>query len=321
MPSTSQRPSLEGILLVDKPVEWTSHDVVAKLRSVLRIRRIGHTGTLDPFATGLLVVCLDRSTRLVQFLTGHEKEYVATLRLGWQTETGDWTGKPVTIPTASATISQSAIEAVLPSLRGKIWQTPPMYSARKLGGRKLYELAREGKVVERQAVEVEIRELALGEITLDEGEGDDPPTLRVEFRVVCSAGTYIRTLAEEIGTRLGVGAHLTALRRTRVGPCRIDDAHSLGEIAELAREDRVREILLPPVEVLGFPIVDITPRETSAILHGQSIAVPGSWSGSWSDGERLSISDAGKRLLSVAVFDATAGRIVPRIVLGESSGE
>lgn len=317
MPSTSQRPSLEGILLVDKPVEWTSHDVVAKLRTVLRMRRIGHTGTLDPFATGLLVICLDRSTRLVQFLTGHEKEYVATLRLGWQTETGDWTGKPVTIPTTSKAISQSAIESVLPGLRGRIWQTPPMYSARKLGGRKLYELAREGKVVERQAVEVEIRELALGGITLDEGEGDDPPTLRVEFRVVCSAGTYIRTLAEEIGTRLGVGAHLTALRRTRVGPCRIDDAHSLGEIAELAREDRVREILLPPVDVLGFPIVDIAPHETSAILHGQSITVPGSWS----DGERLSICDAGKRLLSVAVFDAAAGRIVPRIVLGDSSGE
>ncbi|MFZ4628437.1 MAG: tRNA pseudouridine(55) synthase TruB [Blastocatellia bacterium] len=317
MPSTSQRPSLEGILLVDKPVEWTSHDVVAKLRSVLRMRRIGHTGTLDPFATGLLVVCLNRSTRLVQFLTGHEKEYEATLRLGWQTETGDWTGKPVTIPTASTTISQSAIEAVLPSLRGRIWQTPPMYSARKQGGRKLYELAREGKVVERQAVEVEIWELALGGITLDAGEGDDPPTLRVEFRVVCSAGTYIRTLAEEIGTRLGVGAHLTALRRTRVGPCRIDAAHSLTEIAELAREDRMREILLPPVEVLDFAVVDVTPRETSAILQGQSIVVPGSWQ----DGERLSICDAGKRLLAIGVFDATTGRIVPRIVLGDSSGE
>jgi tRNA pseudouridine55 synthase len=317
MPSTSQRPSLEGILLVDKPVEWTSHDVVAKLRSVLRMRRIGHTGTLDPFATGLLVICLDRSTRLVQFLTGHEKEYEATLRLGWQTETGDWTGKPVTIPTASTTISQSAIEAVLPSLRGRIWQTPPMYSARKQGGRKLYELAREGKVVERQAVEVEIWELALGGITLDAGEGDDPPTLRVEFRVVCSAGTYIRTLAEEIGTRLGVGAHLTALRRTRVGPCRIDAAHSLTEIAELAREDRMREILLPPVEVLDFAVVDVTPRETSAILQGQSIVVPGSWQ----DGERLSICDAGKRLLAIGVFDATTGRIVPRIVLGDSSGE
>ena len=317
MPNTSQRPPLEGILLVDKPVEWTSHDVVAKLRSLLRMRRIGHTGTLDPFATGLLVICLDRSTRLVQFLTGHEKEYLATLRLGWQTETGDWTGKPVTTPTASTTISQSAIESVLPSLRGRIWQTPPMYSARKLGGRKLYELAREGKVVERQAVEVEIRELALGGITVDEGVADGPPTLRVEFRVVCSAGTYIRTLAEEIGTRLGVGAHLTALRRIRVGPCHIDAAHSLGEIADLARQESVREILLPPVEVLGFPIVRVPPRETSAILHGQSIPVPGDWP----DGERLSICDDGNRLLAVAVFDAATGRIVPRIVLGDSSGE
>ena len=321
MPSTSQRPSLEGILLVDKPVEWTSHDVVAKLRSVLRMRRIGHTGTLDPFATGLLVVCLNRSTRLVQFLTGHEKEYLATLRLGWQTETGDWTGEPVTIPTASTMISQCAIESVLPSLRGRIWQTPPMYSARKLGGRKLYELAREGKVVERQAVEVEIRELTLGGITVDEGEADGPPTLRVEFRVVCSAGTYIRTLAEEIGTRLGVGAHLTALRRIRVGCCRIDTAHSLGQIADLARQDRAHEILLSPVEVLGFPTVRVTPRETSAILHGQSITVSGPLPGSWQDGERLSICDDGERLLSVAVFDATTGRIVPRVVLGDSSGD
>jgi len=192
-----------------------------------------------------------------------------------------------------------------------------MYSARKQGGRKLYELAREGKVVERQAVEVEIQELALGGITLDEGEGDDPPTLRVEFRVVCSAGTYIRTLAEEIGTRLGVGAHLTALRRTRVGPCRIDDAHSLAEIAELAHEDRVREILLSPMKVLDFAVVGVTPRETSAILHGQSIVVPGSWQ----DGERLSICGDGKRLLAIGVFDAATGRIVPRIVLGDASGD
>ncbi len=321
MPKTSQQAALEGILLVDKPVEWTSHDVVAKLRSVLRMRRIGHTGTLDPFATGLLVVCLNRSTRLVQFLTGHEKEYLATLRLGWQTETGDWTGKPVTTPTASTTITRAEIESVLPGLRGRIWQTPPMYSARKLGGRKLYELAREGKVVERQAVEVEIRELELGGMTLDEGEADGPPTLRVEFRVVCTAGTYIRTLAEEIGARLGVGAHLTALRRTRVGPCRIEAAHSLDEIADLAREGRVGEIVLPPVEVLDFPIVPVTAHETSAIRHGQSIILSGPWPVPPQDGQRLAVCDSENRLVSVAEFDAATGRIVPRIVLGDASGE
>jgi tRNA pseudouridine55 synthase len=313
MPKISSEP-LNGILLIDKPVDWTSHDVVAKLRSLLRMRRIGHTGTLDPFASGLLMVCLDRSTRLVQFLTGHEKEYLATLRLGWQTETGDWTGARVSPQTDAQAISREAIEAVLPAFRGKISQIPPMYSARKQAGRKLYELAREGKVVERSAVEVEIRELELGAIRTAVGNPDETPSLLVDFRVVCSAGTYIRTLAEEIGARLGVGAHLTTLRRIRVGPCRIEAALQLAQIADLAASQEVRKVLLSPVEVLDLPILTASGEEVSALLHGQSI----SHEGSWQEGEQIIACDAENRLIAILQYQAGKGRLAPRVVLGQA---
>src|SRR6184192_1469424 len=212
---------MEGTLVIDKPAGMTSHDVVARVRKIIGERRVGHTGTLDPFATGVLVVLVGRATRLAQFLSGAEKEYEATIRLGYATDTGDLTGQRVTSFTTETQrhteIHREEIEAAMASLRGEIEQIPPMYSAKKIAGKKLYELARRGEQIERAAVRVNIKTFD----SLPERDGflpqnqDDTHDLHV--RIVCSAGTYVRTLAEDLGERLGVGAHLADLRRTRAG--------------------------------------------------------------------------------------------------------
>ena len=189
------------------------------MRHTLHERRIGHTGTLDPFATGVLLVMVGRATRLAQFLSADDKEYEAIIRLGFSTDTGDRTGTPSSslsdIPTGAWT--EDEIEAALASLRGDIDQIPPMYSAKKIEGRKLYELARRGEEVERKPVRVCIHEFAPlrpnGQLVKDNLDG----TFDFHVRVVCSTGTYVRTLAEDFGKRLKVGAHLAELRRTRVG--------------------------------------------------------------------------------------------------------
>ncbi|MGB8507123.1 MAG: tRNA pseudouridine(55) synthase TruB, partial [Pyrinomonadaceae bacterium] len=189
----------DGLLIIDKPVGWTSHDVVARVRRIMREKRVGHTGTLDPFATGVLVVLVGRATRLAQFLAGAEKEYEATIRLGYATETGDLTGAPRASGRSvkdCAALEESDIEAALSSLRGDIEQVPPMYSAKKIAGRKLYELARRGESVERKSVRVNVREFAF---MPDEGatttlRRNDDGTCDVRARVVCSAGTYVRVL-------------------------------------------------------------------------------------------------------------------------------
>src|SRR2546421_11458874 len=194
---------VDGLLIIDKPEGLTSHDVVARVRRILKIKRVGHTGTLDPFATGVLVILAGRATRLAQFLSGAEKEYEAIIRLGFATDTGDATGRSISEIQRCTEFHGGAIEDALASLRGEIEQTPPMYSAKKVAGRKLYELARRGEEIERQAVRVTISEFEA--TALPSQNDDDTKDLRV--RVVCSAGTYIRTLAEDFGKGLGVGAH------------------------------------------------------------------------------------------------------------------
>src|SRR5215211_7479020 len=215
---------MDGILVIDKPSGITSHDVVARARHILHERRIGHTGTLDPFATGVLVIVLGRATRLAQFLSGAEKEYEAVIRLGYSTDTGDLTGERRESPGLGeaaldcSAVSTERLEAAFAPLRGEIEQVPPMYSAKKVGGKKLYELARQGREVERAAARVRVSEF---EIVADEDgsflrRGEDG-TCDLRARVVCSAGTYVRALAESAGENLGTGAHLAALRRTRAG--------------------------------------------------------------------------------------------------------
>ena len=302
---------MDGILIIDKPVEWTSHDVVAKMRGILRTRRIGHTGTLDPFATGVLVVCINRATRLVQFLTGHDKEYLATLRLGWRTDTGDLTGQAQGEPVEARMIDPQMINVALASFRGELEQTPPMFSARKIAGRRLYELARAGKVVERPPIKVHISQLELISCT---PANDHPMALDVEIRVTCSAGTYIRTLAEDIGQHLGIGAHLIALRRIRAGRCRIEQAITLDQLTRIVQDGQVLAHLQPMAETLDLPMITLTDAELISIRHGRAHPCADQGEAHLSH-QTVSLCDQQGRLQAVASYDSGRAAFAPRVVL------
>lgn len=247
---------MEGILNLDKPIGLTSHDVVARVRRACGLRRVGHSGTLDPLATGVLVVCLGRATRLVEYLVGLPKTYVTTVRLGQTTTTYDAEGevvaeRPVAVDSAEFTTA-------LTHLRGTITQRPPQYSAIKRGGRPLYELARRG--VE---VEVPLRTVTIYELTLLGFDGRD-----AQLRVRCSSGTYIRSLAHDLGEALGCGGHVLALRRTAVGDFTSDDALPLADLTA----DTARANLLPPDSaVRHLPVLGVDSAESAALLQGQRI--------------------------------------------------
>lgn len=250
---------MNGIILVDKPQGFTSHDVVAKLRGILRERRIGHSGTLDPMATGLLVVFVGRATRAVEFAESHEKEYIAGLRIGIVTDTQDITGKVLT--SSQKTITLEELQAVLPEFAGEIMQIPPMYSAIKVDGRKLYDLARSGIEVERKSRPVTIKELEI----LGEEAGD------FVLRVVCSKGTYIRTLCHDIGQRLGTGAALSSLRRTKAGNYRVENALTIDEIRELAAKGEIDKALAPVDTLFSeYPSCAISDWQLKKCLCGNS---------------------------------------------------
>jgi len=307
---------MDGILIVDKPDGWTSHDVVARARRLLRERRVGHTGTLDPFATGVLVLLTGRATRLAQFLSDAEKEYEATLRLGYATDTGDLTGTPRGEARPCADTLREEVEAALGHLRGEFEQVPPMYSAKKVQGKKLYELARRGEEVERKAVRVRVREF---EIADDEAGAwlrpNDDGTCDLRARVVCSAGTYVRALAESLGERLGTGAHLAALRRTRAGAFRVSDAHTLDELQTKTEAGAGAEILLPMKAALsGLPAVHLSVREAQKVRHGAAVGVPGPSPG-WPDGAHVSLFEEAGGLLAVGAFDAARALVRPRVLL------
>src|SRR6059058_1637714 len=191
---------MEGTLVIDKPAGMTSHDVVARVRKIIGERRVGHTGTLDPFATGLLVLLIGRTTRLAQFLSGAEKEYEAVIRFGYATETGDVTGariegeEPHAQTWSAQSLREDEIQAALASLKGEIEQVPPMYSAKKIQGKKLYEFARAGQSVERQPVRVTIHEFEMSSPADELPRANDDGSVDLRVRVVCSAGTYVRTL-------------------------------------------------------------------------------------------------------------------------------
>ena len=279
---------MNGILLVDKPAGWTSHDVVAKLRGVLGERRMGHSGTLDPMATGLLVVFAGRATRAVSFSENHTKCYEAHLRLGLTTDTQDTTG--TVLSRAERAVSRAELEAVLPQFRGDILQVPPMYSALKVDGKKLYEIARRGGEVARKARPVTIEELTV----LGEADGD------YALRVRCSKGTYIRTLCHDIGAALGCGGVMSALRRTEVGGYRVEDAHTMDELCALPREAAQR--LLLPVDSLwpDAPRITVDARSERLARCGNPFAlgVP--------DGTYRIYAASGEFLLLAQVTDGTA---------------
>jgi len=308
---------MDGVLIIDKPAGITSHDVVARVRRIINERRVGHTGTLDPFATGVLVVLVGRATRLAQFLTGAEKEYEATVRLGYATDTGDLTGQRIEDGSDSNVrqYDESKIEAALAGLRGEIEQVPPMYSAKKIQGRKLYELARRGEEVERKVSRVTIHELEtmLTDNALIAKNPDGTADLRL--RVVCSAGTYVRYLAEVLGQRLGTHAHLSALRRTRAGDFNIVDAITLDNLQEKAHHQTIATKLLTPNAALSrLAFVHLNPADAHRTLHGMQVDVETSVS--WRDGEEVRMCGEDGHLLAVGKFDAHSKRLCPRIVLG-----
>lgn len=322
---------MDGVLIVDKPAGITSHDVVAQVRHTLHERRIGHTGTLDPFATGVLAILVGRATRLAQFLSGLQKEYEAVIRLGYATDTGDLTGKRIdnagsestgapATGTASAPWSREQIEAGLASLRGEIDQVPPMYSAKKQDGRRLYELARRGEEVERKPVRVCIHEFeairsasdAPGAWLKDNRDG----TFDFLVRVACSAGTYIRTLAEDFGKRLGVGAHLAELRRTRVGDFSAQQAKTLEQLKVHYAEESLGEILYTPDDALRhLPFVNLDAEQIRRVLNGIDVQTSAA---AWSDGEQVRLRDVQGQLIAVAVYNAAAGALHPSVVIARN---
>lgn len=306
------------MLIIDKPAGMTSHDVVAIVRRAIGERRVGHTGTLDPFATGVLVVLVGRATRLAQFLSGAEKEYEAMIRLGYATDTGDATGErrttDFTTEARSPTeIHREEIQAALASLRGEIEQTPPMYSAKKIAGQKLYELARRGEEVERKAVRVNISQFdALPKESAVLKTNDDG-TSDLAVRVVCSAGTYVRTLAESFGERLGVGAHLSELRRARAGQFKIADAITLDQLNELAQSGSVEQVLLSPDAALShLPFLNLDADDARRVHHGIDVQVEAS---EWPDGQPVRLRDLNGELVAVGIYQKDV--IHPKVVIAE----
>ena len=248
---------MNGILLIDKPAGWTSHDVVAKLRGVLHERRAGHSGTLDPMATGLLVLFFGRATRAVEFAEADEKEYVAGIRFGLCTDTQDITGTVLEEKPPAFTAEQ--LDEALSRFRGEISQLPPMYSAVKVGGKKLYEIARRGGQAERKPRQVTIHRLERGELNDDE----------TMLYVTCSKGTYIRTLCHDIGQTLGCGACMSSLRRLRAGCFTVDRAHTMEEVAAAVEQGRAEELLLPVDTLFSeLEMITLTPKQEQRLKNG-----------------------------------------------------
>jgi len=305
---------MDGVLVIDKPAGLTSHDVVARTRHILHERRVGHTGTLDPFATGVLVILLGKATRLAQFLSSVDKEYDAIIRLGYATDTGDRTGTPIPGPPEKrSNFTEEEVEAALQSLRGDIDQVPPMYSAKKIEGRKLYELARRGETVERKPVRVCIYDFAAirpeGQLIKDNLDG----TFDFHARVSCSSGTYVRTLAEDFGKRLYVGAHLAELRRTRVGDLEITQAITLDQLKLHFAEQSLGNVVLPLNAALSrLPFMHLTAEDVRRANHGRDVSVA---EADWADGENVKMCDADEQLIAVGQYDANAKRLHPRVVL------
>lgn len=272
---------MNGILLIDKPTDWTSNDVVVKLKGVLHERRIGHSGTLDPMATGLLVVFVGRATRAVEFAEAHDKRYIAGLRLGTVTDTQDTSG--TVLESHDADVSEAELRPVLARFVGEQEQVPPMYSAIKVNGRRLYDIARSGGEVERKA-----RKINISRIDIVSRENGD-----YLLDVSCSKGTYIRALCNDIGAALGCGACMSSLRRVAAGEFSVDNAHTLEEVIAAAEKGESESLLLPVDSLFqSLPaFVADEPRE-KRIRNGNEIKTP-----SLPDGEYRVYSKSGEFLM------------------------
>ena len=254
---------MNGVIVIDKPEDWTSHDVVAKMRRIARTKKVGHLGTLDPAATGVLPLLLNRATRLAQFFTHNEKVYEGVIRFGWSTDTYDAEGEP-TSPITEVIIERDRLEAVLDASRGVIQQMPPPVSAKKIGGRPAYELVRKHIAVEMAPVEVTV--FALDVLWLEGAEAG--------VRVHCGSGTYLRSIAHDAGLAMGCGAHLKSLRRLQSGPFKIESARTLEELGRMGAEERLREALIPAMQLLPeFPSEIVDQITEGQIRQGRDFRV------------------------------------------------
>jgi tRNA pseudouridine55 synthase len=296
---------MNGILVIDKPAGITSHDVVARVRRILKTKRVGHTGTLDPFATGVMTVLVGNATRLARFLDKDIKEYEATLLFGFETDTGDVTGTPKADVSDPKKVSLAHLKGILKEFQGDIQQTPPMYSAKKVAGKKLYELARKGLEVERKPVKVSIYRLEM----VQAGRSDELVSA-ANIRVECSAGTYIRTLAEDIGRKMGTGAHLTALRRTRSGKFDLTHSITLDELKKL--KDPLLALLPVSEAVEHMPSIVLSADRVTKTRSGLSTRIVDA---KFQDGEPVRMHDEAGDLVAIGFYDPAENAIQPKIVL------
>lgn len=295
----------EGFLLVDKPEGWTSHDVVARCRRLLGERRIGHAGTLDPMATGLLVLGLGRATRLLRFVQGLPKTYRAVAVLGVATDTLDADG--AVLSREPLAVSEEDVRQAAARFVGTVHQVPPMVSARRVEGRRLYELAREGKEVPRETRPVQIHSLEV----MDFAPSDYP---EVTLQVCCSTGTYVRTLADDLARALGGRAHLAALRRLSTGSLRVEDAYLLSAVEEaMGREGAGKLVLEPAAALRDLPARQVEGEVAVAVSHGAVFPAPVLGLDAAASGP-LRVLDGRGRLLAVYRVEGRAAR--PEVVLG-----
>ena len=250
---------MNGVIVVDKPEGWTSHDVVGKVRRIAGTKKIGHLGTLDPIATGVLPLVLERATRLAQFYTRSDKIYEGVVRFGWSTDSYDRAGAP-TSPQLDVQVDAGRLEELLERFRGEFMQTPPAVSAKKVGGQRAYDLARKSIAVELEPAKVHVYELEL--LGTDGAEA----TLRAH----CSGGTYMRSIVHDLGQAMGCGAHLRELRRLSSGEFEIDQARTIAQLESLAADDRLVDALVPASRMLpGFPEVYVDDLVAAQIRHGR----------------------------------------------------
>jgi tRNA pseudouridine55 synthase len=306
---TSPLFSRGALLLIDKPEGLTSHDVVERVRKAVEVQKIGHTGTLDPMATGLLVLCCGRAARLQGFLTGLDKSYEGTIRLGRSTTTYDREGEVTAEGPGEPHFAHEEVERAAALFRGTFDQLPPPYSAKKVGGRKFYEMARRGEEVPR----------APKQVTVTRFELEAPAAGALRFRLVCSSGTYVRSIAHDLGQRLGCGAHLEELRRTRVGEFAVEEAEALDDFERMGPEARSAPPHAIPLSNAPFPFPKMTLASLEAwkIRRGQPIpARVGGQSGDW-----ISLMDTDGEMLALGQLNPVGtGKIAmvkPRIVLAD----
>jgi tRNA pseudouridine55 synthase len=293
-----------GLLVIDKSVGITSHDAVLRIRKILGLKKVGHTGTLDPFATGVLPVCLGKATKLVRFLSGSDKVYEGTIKAGFATDTYDREGKPLGEP-SPVDFTDRELEVIVASLTGDLNQIPPMFSAKKVKGKPLYRLARRGVEIEREAKKVTVHYWKI-----KARRGDE-----IDFELSCSAGTYVRVLAHEIGSRLGCGSHLYGLKRTRSGDFGLESALRVDEVT--SKETLLSKLI--PLPMIRLPFGDIRVNEVDAerLRRGMKINAPEEVSGT--EGDLFRILDEGGALAAIGRAEKASGadpclKIQPRIV-------